>query len=158
MTSGRPRSTGTLPPRPAEFVTVNHAGQRRPRNLERYGDPSAGSFVCSVEWTGELLSDGRSDRYLLCAGTERWSLWIEGDGTGRTGPRRDMMARHGPIEFASELEAAVFLLLDFWRADDYGDVYSFVDEAGMLSEEQIALVAAEAWPHRREELLREYHQ
>ena len=98
-----------------------------------------------------MLSDGRRDRYFLCEGDTRWSLWIEGDPTGRMGPRRDMMAIHGPRDAVSEDEAAIFLLMDLWRSED--ECFTHVSEEGRLSLPEVTMIACAVWPESRDYLV-----
>jgi hypothetical protein len=136
-----------LPPRPITFFTESDIGRRRPRLLDKYGHPSAGEHVCTVEWLGGLLSDGARESYIICAGSEYWSLWIIGFKSSPRAQERDMLLAHGPRTAASLLEAATYLLIDYWR--DIDDIYSTIENAGLLSERQIEIAAGLAWPHRQ---------
>lgn len=146
----RRRKTGTddhLPPRPDGFITVSDIGLRRPRLIEKFGSPPDGEHVCTVEWFGEILSDSNEESYLICAGSEHWSLWLTDYRSSPRAQKRDMLLAHGPRAAASILEAATYLLVDYWR--DIDDIYSTIEDSGLLSERQIEIAAGIAWPHRR---------
>lgn len=146
MTHRKDHASDQLPPRPAAFTIESDIGRRRPRSLDKYGDPCTGKHLCTVEWTGELLSDGDIEEYVICAGTEFWSLWIT-DYCPSPGSRsRDVLLAHGPKNAASILQAAVYMLADYWL--DVGDIYSTVERTGLLSEKQVKMVADLVWPRR----------
>jgi hypothetical protein len=135
----------TLPPKPEPFdCSVGYVQfpkgslpSRTPRNM---------TYLAHVEWAWSPMHS-RLDAYYLHKGRTHWSLWSRywDDDLGQWS---DMDVGCVQRRGVSEYQAAIYLLIEFWREDamDNGvDEFHWINETDYLTVSDLAAIAREVW-------------
>jgi len=134
-----------LPMRPPDFdreigYGISHEGAI-PKKPSREA-----MFLCQVEWSWSPVHS-RTDAYYLHRGRTHWSLWAkywDDNWEHWEWSALGCVLR----QQSSEKEAAVHMLIDFWKFDaNEGDVDQFhsIDDVRFLTEEEVTTMAQEVW-------------
>lgn len=137
----------TLPDRPAAFDSI--AGwQAVPDDiLPKSKNPRNAAYLGQVEWAWSPAHE-RLDAYYIHRSRRFWILWIlHFDDNWEKWEW--LPVGSVPLRQATEKEAAVHLLIDFWKfAKDNGslDHFHWINEGGFLSVEEWREVGRTVWP------------
>ena len=135
----------TLPPKPEPFDCI--VGHRQfPKGALPSRTPRNMTYLAQVEWAWSP-AHSRLDAYYLHKGRTHWSLWSRywDDNWGQwSDVAVGCVHRRG----VSEYQAAIYLLLEFWREDalDNGlDEFHWVNEADYLTVADLAAITRQIW-------------
>lgn len=106
-------------------------------------------YLAQVEWAWSPMHN-RLDAYYIHKGRTHWLLWSSIlDDHDVPWKWNDHPVANVPIEGVSEYQAAVYLLLAYWKSEacSYAvDRYHWVNEEGALSVAQLAAIGEAVWP------------
>ena len=143
-----------LRPDPFEYTLFDyddeHSFDRIPQKPTRKS-----IYLCQTEWAWSPWHN-RLDAYYLHKGRTHWLIWVgdyddEGWGNGRW---KYSPAVAVPIKGIAEEQAAVYLLLEYWRnqsGDETLDHYHLIGEEGLLKVPQIQAIASIVWDEQEYE-------
>ena len=144
-----------LSPRPPSFEGRCDFIDPMPDKVQPKGSPRITYYLGTVEWAWSPMHS-RRDSYYINPRRSYWLLWTwkqnENDWNlswkwtlhGYGPKRRGVGAK----------DAAIYLLLDVWKAqadDNDLEQYHWIDEAGLLSVEEISAIARVVWPDSAQE-------
>jgi hypothetical protein len=135
----------TLPPMPEPFNYTVGYGQF-PKGSLPSNIPRNMTYLAQVEWAWSPINN-RIDAYYLHKGRTHWSLWSRywDDNWSQWS---DMAIGCVPRRGVSEHQAAVYLLLEFWKDEITGnslDEFHWINEQRYLSVAELAAIAREVW-------------
>lgn len=135
-----------LPERPAPFDAVVGWG-KKPAGVELRNGPREADYLGQVEWAWSPMN-GRVDAYYLSRSRSYWILWTKwyDDNWGRW---EWLALGHVPRKQASRMEAAVNLLVDFWRMEREKtelDHFHWLNDEGDLDASQWRTIGFMVWP------------
>lgn len=134
-----------LPDRPPGFLGRLHDADPLPAKHTPTGAPRNKIFLGGVEWAFGPASS-RFDAYYLNPRGPYWLLWNYQLDENMWVPRRKWSVyAYGPRKGISEKEAAVYLLMDAWKADGVGHYY-LIDDTDFLSTAEFSAIAQIVWP------------
>jgi hypothetical protein len=134
-----------LPARPTEFnCDVGYGAS--PKGSLPSNVPHNMKYLAQVEWAWSPMNN-RIDAYYLHKGRTHWSLWSRywDDNWSQWS---DMAIGCVPRRGVSEYQAAVFLLLEFWRgetAENTLDKFHWINETEYLGVGDLAAIVREVW-------------
>jgi hypothetical protein len=138
-----------LPERPAGFRGRVDWLDPMPKRDRPKGSPRSLSFLCSVEWSWSPMHS-RWDAYYLNPRGKYWLLWVRSpDDNAWVETWRWWLYAWGPRRGVSAEQAAVYLLLDAWRAEQRESLigpFLCVNDCEDLSIDQIYAIARRVWP------------
>ena len=134
-----------LPERPVPFDCLVGYGAV-PDNIIPKGGPRSPTYLAQVEWAWSPMHN-RLDAYYLHRGRSHWILWSRywDDNWGKWEWAAAACVRKKGV---SENEAAVHLLIEFWKEEaeeNHVDHYHWINESGFLSIAELAAIAREVW-------------
>ena len=137
-----------LPPRPARFQGLCDFVNPMADGVRPTGSPRNVEFVGAVEWAWSPMHS-RADSYYLGARRTHWLLWICWQDDNSWDPKSQWtLYAYGPKRGVAARDAAIYLLLDAWRAEREKSSlgpYHFIEDTGMLSVDDLEAVAEAAW-------------
>lgn len=138
-----------LPPRPGNLrVHCDYDGEELPRQHRPVGMPRKMYYLCTVEWSWSPMNS-RIDAYYLNWRRPHWLLWIhDADPFADDTVPRTRVYAWARGRSAEAHEAAVYLLMDAWRAeaaDDALDHFHMIDSAGLLRVEDLMAIGRAIW-------------
>lgn len=132
--------------RPEPFDAVV-GWNEKPDGVELCRGPSNADYLGTVEWAWSPMNS-RIDSYYLSRGRTHWMLWIRWfDDNG--GGWSWLAIGHVPRKQASLMQAAVHLLVDFWRMEKDAtelDHFHWIDDEGLLDTSEWRTIALLVWP------------
>ena len=144
-------SVQELPARPNPFeFSLLHYLERHSYTRIPQKPTKKSVYLCQVEWAWGPYHD-RIDAYYLHKGRTHWLMWVGdlNDEEWGNWHWRYLNAIAVPIKDVSEEQAAVYLLMEYWKsqvAEMDVDHYHLIDEQGFLSVPQIQAIGREVWP------------
>lgn len=141
-----------LPLRPPGFRCSFHGGWLNEGEDEACAVPARmpGSawYLARVAWSWSPWND-RTEAYFLSRGRTRWFLWRKSfaEYDSQRGDVPDVLASV-PKRGVPEEVAAIYLLIDMWEQDRGLDGPPEDMLPGLLSEQELLLMAREAWPRK----------
>ena len=136
-----------LPPRPAGFVGHCEWYEPMPAEAQPKGSPRSVEFLGSAEWA-DSPGHTRLDSYYLNRRGRYWLLWNRFlDESGWSMRWRWELYGWGLRKGVNEDQAAVYLLMDAWRAEcDHGrSRFEWISGPGQLSSAELNAIADQAW-------------
>lgn len=135
-----------LPERPEPFdATVGW--DVLPAGVELRNGPSNAEYLGQLEWAWSPMN-GRVNAYYLSRGRTHWILWTRWFDDNWS--RWEWLAiGHVPRRQASEMQAAVHLLADFWRMERDTtelDHFHWINEEGLLDAGEWRGIGRLVWP------------
>ena len=135
----------TLPPKPEPFDCSVGYGQF-PKGSLPSSVPRNMTYLAQVEWAWSPMNN-RLDAYYLHKGRTHWSLWSRywDDNWNQWS---DMAIGCVPRRGVSGHQAAVYLLLEFWRGEateNSLDRFHWINETEQLDIGALAAIAREVW-------------
>ena len=139
-----------LPERPDPFDCIVGYGAVPddiiPKQVSRWA-----IYLCQVEWAWSPMHN-RLDAYYLHSGRKHWLLWNRywDDNWGKW---EWIVAASVAKKGMSERQAAVHLLIDFWKEEaeeNYVDHYHWINEDAYISVAELAAIAREVWGDQEE--------
>lgn len=135
----------TLPPKPEPFDCSVGYGQF-PKGSLPSSVPRNMTYLAQVEWAWSPMNN-RLDAYYLHKGRTHWSLWSRywDDNWNQWS---DMAIGCVPRREVSGHQAAVYLLLEFWRdeaTENSLDRFHWINETEHLDIGDLAAIAREVW-------------
>ena len=135
----------TLPPRPVPFDSTVGYGQF-PKGSLPSDVPCDMTYLAQVEWAWSPMNN-RIDAYYLHKGRTHWSLWSRywDDNWNQWS---DMAIACVHRRGVSEHQAAVYLLLEFWRdetTENSLDKFHWINETEYLEVGDLAAIVREVW-------------
>ena len=136
---------------------VQEGGDRR--ELVRMPNPQRGprraDYLGSTEWAWSPMHS-RLDAYYLNRRRPHWLLWIcsEDENSWDRRWRWYLYGYAPPLRISAE-EAAIYMLLDCWKAEADGssfDHFHWINDTGLLSVAEITSIGREVWPEARASL------
>jgi len=103
-------------------------------------------YLCLVEWAWAPAHD-RMDAYYLHRGRGYWILWIRYWDESENKWEWNAVG-FVPRKSVTERQAAVYLLLEFWKFDakeSNVDQFHWINEGAYLSVAELAAIAREVW-------------
>ncbi len=110
--------------------------------------PSNAEYLGQVEWAWSPRHV-RLDAYYLSRGRKDWMLWIYHEDEFDSWVW--LPVGYVPKKQASDRQAAIHLLLDFWRLDREEsdlDCYHWINEGGLLTVADLDAIARQVWPEK----------
>ena len=144
-----------LPPRPEGF----HAKCDFMDSIPEYEAPQRGprraDYLGSTEWAWSPMHS-RLDAYYLNRRRSHWLLCIcsEDENSWDRRWRWYLYGYAPPLRISAE-EAAIYMLLDCWKAEADGssfDHFHWINDTGLLSVAEITAIGREVWPEVRASL------
>ena len=134
-----------LPSKPEPLNGTVGYGQFPKRSLP-LAVPRNMTYLAQVEWAWSPMNN-LIDAYYLHKGRTHWSLWSRywDDNWGQWS---DMAIGCVPRRGVSEHQAAVYLLLEFWKdeiTENSLDEFHWINETEYLSIPDLAAIAREVW-------------
>lgn len=134
-----------LAERPDPFDAVV-GWDEKPAGVELPNGPRNADYLGQVEWTWSPMHS-RIDAYYISRGRTHWLLWIYSydDDDGWTW----LAIGHAPRSQASRMQAAIHLMVDFWRMEKHKaelDHYHWINEHGDLGASEWRTIALLVWP------------
>ena len=104
------------------------------------------TYLAQVEWAWSPMNN-RLDAYYLHKGRTHWSLWSRywDDNWGKWS---DMAIGCVPRRGVSEHQAAVYLLMEFWRdeaSENSLDKFHWINETEYLEVGDLSAIVREVW-------------
>ncbi|WP_394730736.1 hypothetical protein [Altererythrobacter sp. GH1-8] len=134
-----------LEPRPQPFDAVVGYGVK-PSGVQLANGPSNPDYICQVEWAWSPFHS-RLDAYYLSKGRSHWMLWSYwyDDNWGRW---NWLGIGHVPRGQATNKQAAIHLLADFWKlgiAEEELDRFHWINESGLLTISEVTEIGRLVW-------------
>ena len=136
-----------LPERPEPFESVVGYDEK-PAGVRLCGGPSNATYLAQVEWAWSSMN-GRVDAYYLHKGRHYWMLWIYSYDDNWE-EWNWLAVGYVPRSQATETQAAVHLLVDFWRFEKERnnlERYHWINETGELNSSAMRTAGLLVWPH-----------
>ena len=139
-----------LPPRPVAFRSTFHGGWLNYGEEEECAVPvrmpGSAEYLGRVAWSWSPWND-RTEAYFLSSGRTRWFLWQKSfaEYDSQRGDIPNVLASVPKRGIPAEI-ASIYLLIDMWECDRGLDGPPDDMMPGVLSEQELLLMAREAWP------------
>jgi len=136
----------SIPTRPHPFDAVV-GWSAKPDGVVLVKGPSNPEYLGQVEWAWSPINN-RVDAYYISRGRSYWMLWLYSydDNWGKW----DWLAvGHVPRKQASRTQAAVNLLVDFWRMEKEAnnlDHFHWLNEEGYFDASEWRTIGFMVWP------------
>jgi hypothetical protein len=138
-------SVANLIDRPDPFNTVV-GWDEKPAGVMLANGPHNADYLGQVEWAWSPMNN-RVDAYYLSRGRSHWMLWLY--SYDDNWEKWDWLPiGYVPRKHVSRQQAAIHLLIDFWRWDkEEGDLdhYHWLNEEGYLDVSQWRTIALLVW-------------
>ena len=138
--------------RPEPFDSVVGYGEQ-PSSVELPNGPLKPRYLGQVEWAWSP-ANARVDAYYLHKGRHYWMLWIRSYDDNWEEWNWSPVG-YVPRRQASRREAAVHLLIDFWRfekAQHHREHYHWINETDELGTSDFRTIGMLVWPEDTERL------